>query len=176
MNRFRNPVRLLLATTVTALVATVLVPVAPASALPDWVDHSTTWTNPAAKQPMVVDLRYARHDTFDRVVIEIVGAIPGGHARYSRRFHYDASGALVPIVGRSGIAVALTPARAHDDNGNDVYAGPAIARPHLDTLKALAFTGDFEGYVSFGFALTHRAEYRVFRLHDPQRLVIDFKH
>ena len=30
--------------------------------------------------------------------------------------------------------------------------------------------------MSFGFALTHRAEYRVFRLHDPQRLVIDFRH
>ena len=50
-----------------------------------------------------------------------------------------------------------------------------MARPHLDTLKALAFTGDFEGTVSFGFALTHRAPYRA-APSDPQRLVIDFKH
>jgi hypothetical protein len=70
----------------------------------------------------------------------------------------------------------LMPAYAHDDNGNNLYDGPKIARPRFDTLKALAFTGDFEGTVSFGFALTHRAQYRVFRLHDPQRLVIDFRH
>jgi hypothetical protein len=57
-----------------------------------------------------------------------------------------------------------------------VYDGPKIARPRFDTLKALAFTGDFEGQVSFGFALTHRAQYRVFWLQDPQRLVIDFRH
>ncbi|MCW2768050.1 MAG: hypothetical protein JWO11_4009 [Nocardioides sp.] len=30
--------------------------------------------------------------------------------------------------------------------------------------------------MGFAFALTHRAEYRVFLLHDPQRLVIDFRH
>ena len=43
------------------------------------------------------------------------------------------------------------PAYAHDDNGNSLYDGPRIAWPRFDTLKALAFTGDFEGTVSFGF-------------------------
>jgi hypothetical protein len=109
-------------------------------------------------------------------VIDIQGLIPAGKARYQRRFHEDGSDNLVPIGGRSGIAVALMPAYAHDDNGNNLYDGPQIARPRFDTLKALAFTGDFEGTVSFGFALTHRAQYRVFGLHDPQRLVIDFRH
>lgn len=169
-------VRRILATLLPALALVAGTLPAPASALPDWVDHSTTWTNPDAKSPRVVDLRYAHHDTFDRVVIEIQGAIPGGHARYGKTFHYDGSGAPVPIKGRSGIHLVLTPAQAHDNDGNDVYDGPAIARPHFETLKALAFTGDFEGYVSFGFALTHRAPYRVFKLHDPQRLVIDFQH
>jgi hypothetical protein len=146
-----------------------------ASALPAWQDHATSWSHPAARSPEVVDLRYAAHRTFDRVVIDIVGRIPSGRAHYARRFHDDGSGGLVPIAGRSGIALTLSPARAHDRNGN-VYDGPRIARPHLRTLKALAFTGDFEGVVSFGFALTHRAPYRVFFLHDPQRLVIDFRH
>ena len=172
MKRFRSTA---LAAALTAIVAT-LVPAAPASALPDWVDHATSWTNPDARAPQVRDLRYATHPRFDRVVIDIRGLAPAGSARYQRRFHEDGSGNLVPIGGRSGIAVALMPAYAHDDNGNSLYDGPRIARPRFDTLKALAFTGDFEGTVSFGFALTHRAQYRVFRLHDPQRLVIDFRH
>ena len=171
MKRFRSTA---LAAALSAIVAT-LVPAAPASALPAWQDHATSWTS-SAKAPKVLNLRYATHPRFDRVVIDIQGLIPAGNARYQRRFHEDGSGNLVPIGGRSGIAVALMPAYAHADNGDNLYDGPKIARPRFDTLKALAFTGDFEGTVSFGFALTHRAQYRVFRLHDPQRLVIDFRH
>lgn len=173
-SRNRVPSRVAaVAAAVTVLVAGLLAP--PASALPPWQDHATSWTHPAARSPKVVDLRYAAHRTFDRVVIDIVGRIPSGRAHYARRFHEDPSGALVPIQGRSGLALRLSPARAHDRTGN-VYAGPHVARPHFQTLKALAFTGDFEGVVSFGFALTHRAAYRVSFLHDPQRLVIDFRH
>jgi hypothetical protein len=151
-------------------------PSAPASALPAWEGQATTWTNPAAKAPRVVDLRFAAHQGFDRVVIQVRGAIPGDAIHYRRTFTYDGSGNPVPIHGRAGLTVSLSPAYAHDNNGHNVYDGPRIARPHLDTLRALAFTGDFEGQVSFAFALTHRAEYRIFRLHDPQRLVIDFRH
>ena len=147
----------------------------PASAFPPWQDRATSWTHPAARSPAVVNLRFAAHRHFDRAVIDLVGRLPSGAAHYARRFHYDASGALVPIRGRSGLALTLAPARAHDRTGS-VYEGPWVARPRLETLRALAFTGDFEGTVSFGFALTHRAAYRISFLHDPQRLVIDFRH
>jgi hypothetical protein len=180
MHRTRSqstPARVLaVVSTVVALVCGGLGSASPAAAQTPWLDAATTWTNPAARSPKVVDLRFAAHQRFDRVVIDIVGAIPGGRAHYARRFHRDGSGDLVPIRGRSGIALALRPAVAHDAQGHGVYDGPRIARPHLETLKALAFTGDFEGTVSFGFALTHRASYRIFFLHDPQRLVIDFRH
>lgn len=169
--------RIRVAAVLAALVAGTLAPApAQASALPDWTETASTWTNPHARAPRVIDLRYAAHDDFDRVVLDIKGRIPGGAARYRRAFHFDGSGKKVPIRGRSGIALALNPAYAHDKAGHGVYDGPRIARPHLETLRALAFTGDFEGYVSFGFALTHRAPYRVFKLHHPQRLVIDFQH
>ena len=179
MHRTRpfTPPRLLAAlATAVAVLCGLLVPAEPAAALPRFVDHATSWTNPAARSPKVVDLRFAAHARFDRAVIDIKGRIPGGRAHYAKRFHRDGSGALVPIRGRSGIALSLTPAVAHNARGRSVYDGPRIARPHLRTLKALAFTGDFEGTVGFGFALTHRAEYRVFFLHDPQRIVIDFRH
>lgn len=174
MKAFRPTV---FATALTAVLSfATLAPTAPAAALPAWQDHATSWKNPDAKAPRITNLRYATHDGFDRVVVDVQGRIPGGYTRYQRHFRMDGSGDKVPIRGRSGIALVLHRAFAHDAQGNDVYDGPMVARPHFDTLKALAFTGDFEGYVSFGFALTHRAEYRIFRLHDPQRLVIDFRH
>lgn len=82
----------------------------------------------------------------------------------------------MPIRGRSGIQLTLTPAYGHDDAGHNLYVGPRIARPRLQTLKALAYTGDFEGHVTFAFALNHRAPYRVFTLESPYRIVIDFRH
>ena len=165
----------LVAALLTVLSVTVLSS-GPATALPPWQDTATSWTNPRAHDPRVVGLRYATHPNFDRVVIDIRGAIPGGRANYAKRFFYDGSGERVPIGGASGLRLALSPARAHSLSGDNIYTGPQIARPHFDTLKALAFTGDFEGQVSFGFALNHRADYRIFFLHDPQRLVIDFRH
>ena len=149
---------------------------APATGLPAWQDTNTSWSHPAAVNPKVTGLRFAAHPTFDRVVIDISGRIPSGSANYRRHFTYDGSGDEVPILGRSGLQVTLSPAAAHDDAGHNLYTGPRIARPRLRTLKALALTGDFEGQVTFAFALTHRAPYRVFELSAPRRLVIDFKH
>lgn len=173
---FRTRITAALAALAVSLPLGLALPSAPASALPAWEDHGTSHPNPAAKAPQVVDLRYATHANFDRVVIEIRGRIPGDVVRYRRHFRYGGSGDPVPIHGRSGIFLGLQPASGHDRAGHNVYDGPRLARPHFDTLRALALTEDFEGYVGFGFALSHRADYRVFRLHDPQRLVIDFRH
>jgi len=158
-----------------ALLLTLTLTSPPATALPAWRDTASSWTNPDAKAPRVVDLRYARHPRFDRVVIDIRGLIPGGRAAYRKHFFYDGSGKPVPI--RGGLQVTLFPAYAHDDEGNNVYDGPHLVRPGFPALKAIAFTGDFEGHVTFAFGLDpQRSPYRIFRLHDPQRLVVDFKH
>jgi hypothetical protein len=152
----------------------------PATAAPVWLTSDTSWVNPdltsTSPQPRVVDLTFGHHARYDRVVIRLRVAFPGGFADYQRRFSYDGSGLPVPIGGRSGLQVSLTPAVAHDQSGDNVYAGPSIARPKFQTLKALAFTGDFEGHVTFAFALTHRAPYRIFTLDHPRRIVIDFRH
>ena len=145
-----------------------------------WLTTRAAWTNPdfdeTSPLPRVVNLRYASHARFDRVVIRMRGSLPGGVARYQRTFTYDGSGDPVPIQGRSGLQVSLRPAYAHNNAGDHIYDGPALVRPRLQTLKALAFTGDFEGVVSFAFALTHRAPYRVNLLKAPRRVVIDFAH
>lgn len=174
-----NPIRVLTVLFAAVLLVGGLV-ATPATAGALWLTSNTSWTNPdqtsSSPRSRVVDLSYGQHGRFDRVVIRFRGAFPGGLTHYQRRFTYDGSGLPVPIGGRSGLQVSLTPADAHDAAGNNVYAGPGIARPRFQTLKALAFTGDFEGHVTFAFALTHPAPYRIFTLEDPRRIVIDFHH
>jgi hypothetical protein len=161
-----------LAVLATSLLVSIITAPQQASAA-TWIDHATSWTNPAAVAPKVVDLRYATHPNFDRVVIDIRGKIPGYRTFYARSFVYDASGEPVPI--RGGLGIVLHPAYAHNNSGN-VYNGPHLVRPGFPQLKAIAMTGDFEGHVSFAFGLADHASYRIYRLHDPQRIVIDFHH
>jgi hypothetical protein len=159
-----------------AFTGTLLVSATAASALPAWEDHASSWQAGAHRQARVIDLRFAAHESFDRAVIDLRRADPRGSARHLRHFVYEGSGEKVPIGGRSGLSMNLVSAAGHTFTGRNVYAGPRIARPHLETLKALAITGDWEGQVTVGFALTHRADYRIFWLSQPRRLVIDFRH
>lgn len=172
----RTRVTALLAALASALLLSSLLSPAPvASALPAYRTTGTSWTNPHALAPKVVNLRYARHATFDRVVIDVRGRIPGYRTGYTAVHRYDGSGARVPI--RGGLWITLTPAYAHDNSGANLYCGPRLVRPGFPALKAVAFTGDYEAHVSFAFGLDPRVTpYRIFRLHNPQRIVVDFKH
>jgi hypothetical protein len=168
--------RVLFVLLITVLVGALLSP--PASAGSVWLTSNASWTNPTASSPLprVISLSFAQHQTFDRVVIRIRGPLPGGSARYQRSFSFDPSGLPVPIRSTSGLQVTLTPAYGHDDAGHNLYVGPRLAHPRFPTLRALAYTGDAEGQVTFAFALDHRAPYRVFTLASPSRIVIDFRH
>ena len=169
-----------LARTGAALVAAtaLVLVVAPASlARPAWDDSPVHVRHDVSPQPKVVDLRVGAHAGFDRVVIDVDGKVPGYDVRYVRHLSYDGSGQRVPLKGRKFLSIALTPAKAHDAQGHDVYAGPELQQYRsFDTLRGVAFTGDFEGVVSLGLSLRERADFRVTVLHAPNRIVIDLKH
>jgi hypothetical protein len=96
--------------------------------------------------------------------------------RYVRSLRYDGSGQAVPLRGRSFIAITLSPAKAHNAHGTNVYEGAQLQQYRLPVLRGVAFTGDFEGQVSFGLALRHRSDFRVLELQSPSRIVIDVRH
>jgi hypothetical protein len=169
--------RLTRAVTTTLLALGLVVTTGPASvALPDWTTARSVWENPRARQPKIVNLRYAEHARFDRVVVDVRGRRPGYWAKYVKALHYDGSGHLVHLKGKRKFALRLTPAYAHDDQGANLYDGPRKIQVDMPTLRGIAFTGDFEGQVSFGFSTSRRAPYRIFTLTDPSRVVIDFRH
>jgi hypothetical protein len=159
-------------TVILLLTAVFLTPPAPAAA--GWDDTGTTSVGSNSDGVKIVGLRYVARPDFERVVIRLRGPFPDYRTGYARRFHYEGSGQPVPIRGSSGLWVSFT-ADGHTQGGDNLYNGPRLARPRFDTLKALALTGDFEGQVTFAFALRHRATHRVFKLGES-RLAIDFRH
>ncbi len=149
--------------------------VPPAEAAPQWRPDETSWKNPAATRPEVVDLRYARHEHFDRVVIDIHGRRPGYRTIFTSQLSYDGSGKRVPLKGRFKMYVVLRPAYAYTESGEALYRGPRLVRPGLPTLTGIALTGSFEGDTTFGFT-SRKRPYRIFTLTRPSRVIVDFRH
>jgi hypothetical protein len=168
-----------IARAMTVGVAAVLVTtlVAPTShARPAWDTSPVKVTRNVKPTPKVVDLRTGEHRNFDRVVIDLNGKVPGYRVRYVKQLTFDGSGDPVPVHGRKFISVQLTPAKAHNAKGESVYEGPRLRHREFDVIRDVAFTGDFEAVVSFGISLRRKENFRVFVLHDPNRLVIDVRH
>jgi hypothetical protein len=148
-----------------------------ATALPDWrTDRVSRAAADGVRMPKVVDLRYAEHARFDRVVVDIRGLRPGYVIDYTKRLHQEGSGRVVRLPGRQKMFLSLSPAYAHGRRGHSVYDGPRKQAIDLPTLRGVAFLGDFEGSVTFGFGLDGREPFRIFALKKPARIVVDFKH
>ncbi|WP_148573104.1 AMIN-like domain-containing (lipo)protein [Nocardioides caldifontis] len=176
MHRRTAPATRLGAALATAVAVGSLGLVAPAEAAPAFGTDPVVVEKPRAKVAKVVDLRWAEHPTFDRVVVDLRGRrSPGYHASHVRTLVRDGSGETVRIRGRHKFQLVLRPARTFDHKGHSLYEGPRHRKIGLPTLRAMTFMSDFEGDVVFGFGVRSKP-FRVFTLSRPSRVVLDFKH
>ncbi|MFG2299092.1 hypothetical protein [Streptomyces sp. NPDC048603] len=147
---------------------------APASAQLPAAEPATTAT--WSTTPLVVNARWGGHCTYDRLVIDVKGYVPDVAVRRTAKLYYDGSGKPVPLAGKYFLEIRLHPAAAHNDAGQSVYKGPKLQRIWLPKLKGIAMTGDYEGYVTFGAAFNTYPVYKTFKLHNPERFVLDVRH
>ncbi len=101
-------------------------------------------------------------------------AVPGYNVRYVPRIVADPSGRPVSLLGAKRIRVAFNLAAGHDSHGTNLLA--STLTPQCPNLLQVKKAGDFEGVVSFGFGLRRMTGFRVFRLTNPTRVVIDVAH
>ncbi|MGW1774554.1 AMIN-like domain-containing (lipo)protein [Streptomyces sp. NPDC002104] len=170
MNRPRR--RQAVAVGAGALLAAALAFAAPASA----AATTAASTTKATQTPLVVNARYGGHCTYDRVVVDLQGSVPGVTVTPVPKLVYDGSGKPVPLAGTYFLEIRLHPAAGHDDAGRNVYRGPKLVTIGLPKLKGLALTGDYEGYVTLGAAFDTKPAYSSFTLHAPERFVLDVAH
>jgi len=153
-----------------------------------------TWGSVAKSDPLmtqapVTGARVGRQDCYDRLVIDLAGALaPGYNVRYIDP-PYRAEGSGNPLFVAGGAVIQVTVrAPAYDANGNATVpwsVGTLIARQSqlqaagFRTFNDLVYGGSFEGYTSFGLGVRARLPFRVFRLDGPgggTRLVVDVAH
>lgn len=126
---------------------------------------------------VLYDVRYGRHETFDRVVFDFREARPGYRAEYvTPPIVQDGSGLPVHVSGDGFLQVRLNVAVAHDEAGHPTYVGPREILLDLPSLLEIEQTGDFEGYVTWVIGLPGELPFRVWELSDPYRIAIDIRH
>ena len=79
------------------------------------------------------------------------------------------------LLGSRRIRIILRDARAHREDGTSNLL-PRVLTPRCPNLRQVKLAGDFEGQVTFGLGLRARKGFRVFRLTQPTRVVIDVAH
>jgi hypothetical protein len=128
----------------------------------------------------VSDVRVGTHTAFDRVVFEFAGRrLPTLRMDAVKPpFTMDPSDLPLAVPGRSFVLIRLVYASgegAATADGKATYTGPDRFVPRYDRLASLVEAGDFEAHMSWVAGFTGSPCYRVTRLNDPARYVIDFQ-
>ncbi|MFC7645101.1 hypothetical protein ACFQX6_33965 [Streptosporangium lutulentum] len=126
--------------------------------------------------PSVTGVRFARHEGFDRVVIDMEGDLPGYTVKWVPKLVQDGSGDPIDAKGGAYLQLSMTPATAHTEAGEPTWTGGPIFQADLGNVRSVVKTGDFEAVVGVGVALDHKAAFRVLEQKAPNRLVVDVAH
>ncbi len=132
---------------------------------------------PAPIRPRVLQsVRAARHGGFERVVFEVAGdTLPGYRIAYAEPpVVACGSGRTVSVAGKAVLLVRLQPAQAHDDAGHATIQ-ERDRKPGFAVLKEMALICDFEGQVQWALGLDRRVPFRILKLDQPARLVLDLE-
>ncbi len=133
-------------------------------------------SNGARLSPL--DMRFAVHDGFDRIVLDLVGpGEPGWHGEYVKNPMLAGSGAPVKVRGKSDLQVSVTGVVYPIEDGAVEYRGLQRVRPRDGgNVREVVYGSIFEGQLELYVGLKSKQPFRVFRLADPTRVVIDVQH
>ena len=125
--------------------------------------------------PVLTALRTGAHADYERVTLELAGAagLPGYRVEYVDRPLYDCgSGEPTYPVGDAWLEIRLEPAAAHTEEGRPTLGARdlPVGQPLLQRIYR---TCNFEGIVVHVLALSEPNPFRVMRLADPPRIVVD---
>ncbi|MFC5815535.1 AMIN-like domain-containing (lipo)protein [Nonomuraea harbinensis] len=127
-----------------------------------------------AEPALVTGVRFGRHPSFDRVVVDFQGGVPGYTVRWVREAHEEGSGRPIDLKGGRALHLRLVPANAHTEDGTPTWNGTTV--PASGGITGIAKTGDFEGVVGIALLTAGVTGFKVSELAAPPRLVVDVAH
>ncbi|HEX2168232.1 MAG TPA: hypothetical protein VHG09_13445, partial [Longimicrobiales bacterium] len=142
-----------------------------------WTAADTEVARPNARAALLREIRTARHNDFDRIVLDFgADAVPGYRISYiDSPVRQCGSGNPVPLAGDAWLSVTVQPANAHTEEGEPTVRERERA-PRLPVLLELKLICDFEAMVEIVAGVESPEQYRSFVLKSPNRLVVDIMH
>ncbi len=137
--------------------------------------------NPGAVA-LLTDVRLGSHDGFDRVVLEYEGGVPGWEVGYVAEAVSDGIGEPVDVDGGSILQVRTMGVRYPEESDTNAFRGdPGAIRIRVaetPEVTEVVYDHVFEGYgmTFIGVDETEPRPFRVYRLADPTRIVIEVEH
>lgn len=124
--------------------------------------------------PVLTAVRTAQHPEcgYDRLVVDISGAMPSYSVRYVTSVTADASGRSIGLPGQRFLLITLREAQAHSTAGTPTISTQTQA-PGYPALRSWVLAGDSEGVVTVAVGLPQQVSVRVGEL--PGHLYFDFK-
>lgn len=122
-------------------------------------------------------VRGARHPTFERIVFEFrANVVPGYSVAYASSAPTQCgSGEVMKVAGGAHLEVRFSPAQAHAPVGEDersTLPARSIAL-NYPAVRELTVSCDFEAVLSWVVGVDAQRPFRVMRLRDPARVVLD---
>jgi len=166
------------ATTTSTMPATTVTSAGPATTAPAGWSTEPVSVESRGPTALLVGVRAAGQDGFDRVTFEFANRVPGYAVQYvPRPVLQDGSGTEVEIDGAAVLAVQMKPASGFDLSvgGGQTYTGPRRITVGTSTLVEVVQVGDFEGMLTWDAGVSPKAGFKVSTLESPPRLVVDIK-
>ncbi len=142
-----------------------------------WVNGESRGGTQGSGAPMLVNVRTARQDGYDRIVFEFDSHVPAWRMEYVDRPQYECgSGEAVRLEGDGWMQVNFEGANAHTEEGRPTAAPRHVADPAGANLREMRRICDFEAQVQYVIGVASPNQYRAFQLTAPAPLVLDIQH
>lgn len=141
-------------------------------------DTSRDTAEPTGGPLSVTAIRVARQDGYDRVVFELDGREPGSpgwQVEYVEDPRRDGSGEPVDVAGEATLVVRVSGVGYPDDTGVEETRTAQVPRD-TEVVREVEVGSVFEGVFEAFVGTSGEAPFRVFRLADPARVVVDVRH
>ena len=150
--------------------------------LPDASEAQRSAPSDGTGTALLRTVRVGRNPGFERIVFEFVGSsMPGYRIQWvDGPILSDGSGEPVAVDGEAYLEMVMQPASGVDLSAPQftiVYEGPdrVPVAGQTELITDLVRTGDFEAVLSWVAGTTERVPFRVLRLSNPTRLVVDLE-
>lgn len=148
------------------------------AAAPFAADTSLDEQEPTGGPLTVRAVRVARQSGYDRVVFELAGKVagaPGWRVEYVDPATAQGSGKEVSVRGAFTLQVMISGTGYPMDTGvAEVKDDPAVPAD-ADLVEQVVLGAVYEGQYESFIGTSRRAPFRVFRLADPARVVVDLR-